>query len=148
MSMTVTEAKIELRRAYIIDRQIDSKMLEAMRLRSIAEKATATLSRDGAMMVRTGKGGFENAVLELDQLENEIISDIETLIRAKRGIAAVVKSVGGKDGVLLHYRYMSFLSFEEIAVKMSYTWRHTLRLHGEALKKAAEVMEKSGQVAS
>ncbi len=32
--MTVTEAKIELRRAYIIDRQIDSKMLEAMETRS------------------------------------------------------------------------------------------------------------------
>ena len=36
---------------------------------------------------------------------------------------------------LLTMRYVDGASWEEIAVEIGYTWRHTIRLHGEALKK-------------
>ena len=36
--------------------------------------------------------------------------------------------------VLLTLRYIDCLRFEEIACRMSYSWQHVLRLHGEALE--------------
>lgn len=139
--MTVAEAKEYLRRAYTIDRQIDAKMLEAARLRSIAEKVTAAMISDGAQHTGGGKGGFERAALELNQLENEVAQDIERLVRVKREIGSTIKKVGGKEAALLSYRYLSFLSFEEISVRMSCTYRHITRLHGAALKKVSDVLK-------
>lgn len=34
---------------------------------------------------------------------------------------------------ILHRRYIEGQTFELIAVEMNYSWRHTIRLHGEAL---------------
>ena len=36
---------------------------------------------------------------------------------------------------LLMMRYVDGASWEQIAVEIGYTWRHTIRLHGEALKR-------------
>lgn len=35
---------------------------------------------------------------------------------------------------LLQYRYLNFCTFEEIAVRMNYSWRHVHRIHAEALR--------------
>jgi len=40
--------------------------------------------------------------------------------------------------VLLTLRYIDCLRFEEIAVRMAYSWKHVLRLHGEALDAFAD----------
>lgn len=45
------------------------------------------------------------------------------------------------EKTLLMLRYISGLTFEQVAVEMGYSWRHTLRIHGQAL---AHFMEDSG----
>ena len=37
------------------------------------------------------------------------------------------------EKTLLMLRYISGLTFEQVAVEMGYSWRHTLRIHGQAL---------------
>lgn len=41
---------------------------------------------------------------------------------------------------LLTMRYVEGKSWETIAVDIGYTWRHTIRLHGEALKRMERVI--------
>ena len=41
---------------------------------------------------------------------------------------------------LLTMRYVDGASWEEIAVDIGYTWRHTIRLHGEALQRMEAVL--------
>ena len=42
---------------------------------------------------------------------------------------------------LLRYRYVDGMKWEDICVKMNYSWRQTHRLHGDALKKLSETTE-------
>ena len=42
---------------------------------------------------------------------------------------------------LLTHRYIDCLRFEEIAYRMNYSWKHVLRLHGEALDAFAKQYE-------
>lgn len=41
---------------------------------------------------------------------------------------------------ILSLRYVEGESWEQIAVDVGYTWRHTIRLHGDALKRMEEVL--------
>ena len=43
--------------------------------------------------------------------------------------------------MLLRYRYMDGLKWEEVCVRMNYSWRQTHRLHGEALRQLKEEPE-------
>lgn len=43
---------------------------------------------------------------------------------------------------VLHRRYIEGQTFELIAVEMHYSWRHTIRLHGEALLEVEKIIEK------
>lgn len=48
------------------------------------------------------------------------------------------------DGVLqqiLYDRYVERKSFEQIAVDIGYSWRHTIRLHGTALFRIQEIIK-------
>lgn len=57
---------------------------------------------------------------------------------------AIEKAIDALDPMarmLLRYRYISGLSWEEVCVKMNYSWRQTHRLHGEALNKLRELEE-------
>lgn len=42
---------------------------------------------------------------------------------------------------LLTMKYLSYATWEEIAVEINYTWRHTIRLHGEALKEMERILK-------
>lgn len=44
---------------------------------------------------------------------------------------------------VLHRRYIEGKKFENIAVEMSYSFRHTIRLHGEALLEVDKILKKS-----
>lgn len=48
-----------------------------------------------------------------------------------------------EDGILhdlLYRRYIKGESFERIAVEIGYSWRHTIRLHGDALQKVDAIL--------
>ena len=47
---------------------------------------------------------------------------------------------------LLIYRYIEGQSFEQIAVNIGYTWRHTTRLHGQALIEFQKVLNRKKYV--
>ena len=44
---------------------------------------------------------------------------------------------------LLRMRYIEGKTFELIAVEMGYSWRHTVRIHGEALQAVEKILKKS-----
>ena len=58
----------------------------------------------------------------------------------------VIDTIGHvKDPTLyriLSYRYIDGRPFEWIAVEINYTWRHTIRLHGDALQEVQTILDK------
>ena len=64
------------------------------------------------------------------------------LANTQAEIVSVIEQIpDGNCRRLLTCRYVEFLTWEQVAVKLHYSWRHTMRLHGEALRMAHDVIE-------
>lgn len=124
-------AKKFLSRPYWIDRRIERKQEEIDRLRARLTKATAQLSD----MPRGGSGGdWTDADVKVLEMEDAIHADILELCRVKREVFEMIDTVEDERyRTLLELRYRNYLTFEQIAVEMHYSWRQVMRLHAEAL---------------
>ena len=121
-----------LSQAYWLDKRIDRKAEEIARMRAKLEKSNSKLSD----MPRGGSGGdWTDADIRVMYEERRIHDEIIELCRIKREIAEAIEAVeDARYRTLLELRYRNYLSFEKIAVEMNYSWRHTLRIHDEALR--------------
>ena len=128
------DAKDFLQQAGCIELRIDTLLMESYRLRSLAERATRAFT--GEPSSRNGVSTrIEDAVLQLDLLEERIVAEIAELVRVKQEIRTVIHQVANpveKELLMLHY--IGRKSFEEIAEQMNYSWRHIRRLHQKALE--------------
>ena len=129
--MTIKEY---LSQAYRIDQRINSKLEQVVSLRDLSKKATATLS-DMPHSPNKNIHSMENIIVKIVDLEKEINQDIDQLVDLKREIVTTIKRIDNPVyQTLLELRYLSFKSWEQIAVEMGYSLQHVFRLHERALK--------------
>lgn len=125
-------AKEYLSQAYRLDQRIDSKIDQVASLNDLATKCTATLT---GMPRNPNRGGstMADAVCKIVDLQEEINRDIDRLVDLKREIVAVIKAVENPEyQVMLEKRYLSFQTWEQIAVDMNYSIQHIYRLREKA----------------
>ena len=111
---------------------------EIERWRSRAERMTAGYSKAPA----GGADGrsLENTMEHIDDLTRQLSDQRDRLVTLWREIGMAIDSVpDARLQELLRLRYIEGLSFEQIAVRLDYSWRQVIRLHGAALSKV--VME-------
>lgn len=133
-------AKEYLSQARYLDTRIDAKILQVDALNTLATSATATLT---GMPHNPNKATSKmaNIVDKIIDLQAEINHDIDTLVDLKREIKQYIEAVpSAEHKTILEQRYLCFLSWEQIAVKMSYSMQHTYRLHDEALQSITEIL--------
>lgn len=129
------EQKIRyLSRCRRLNERIDRLLEEQSRWRERALKITPTLSQ------APGGGGsgspIERPMDKVDELERKITQAIDELADIRKEIEDVLGQLEDeKLRRLMEYRYIDGLTWEQVAEKMHYSWRHTCRLHGEALAK-------------
>lgn len=85
-----------------------------------------------------GSGGSDLSAYaaKLDELLGDLKEQMEKRIQLRREIVKKIEDMDSEtEKAVLRYRYIHMLKWEEIAVKMHYTFRHVVRIHGEALKK-------------
>ena len=123
-----------LQQGYRIDQRINSKIAQVTGLHELATKATATLSdMPGNATPNTHR--MEDIIVKMVDLENEINSDIDSLMDLKAEMVSVIKNVRNPElQTLLELRYLCFKTWEQIAVEMNYGIENIYRLHREALK--------------
>jgi len=126
-------AKEYLSQAYRIDQRINSKLEQVRSLRSLAEKASSTLT-DMPNSSQRNVHRMEDVITKIVDLEAEINADLNRLIDTKREIVTMIKCVDSPESqTLLELRYLCFRTWEEISVELHYDIRHVHRLHGRAL---------------
>ena len=122
-----------LEQAIYLDQRINSKLTQVENLRGLASKVT-TVYGD------TPSGQHDNSRLEktiakIIDLENDIDSDIDRLVDLKKEITETINQIPDlRYRTILDMRYLSFRTWEQIAVALDHDIRHVYRLHGEALK--------------
>ena len=110
--------------------------------RRLADSITVTLTNDG------GSGGgykqsiVENAVCNIVDLENEIISEINNLVTIERNIREVIGFVtDNRFKAILEMRYLNGYSWHIIADRLYYGVDWVCRLHGAALEEIKRYYE-------
>lgn len=127
--MTVKEY---LREYENLNKEINALVSEKIRLRALAESIGSSLGGGGNP--NKGAAKFEKIIDKMDELETKINNKIDELILRREKINAAIEAVENTTlRSVLRYRYIDGYSFERIAVEMNYSWRHILRLHGDAL---------------
>lgn len=115
---------------------------EAMR-RTQAITAHLAELRSVCEQLRTEDGhrvALDKAVAELVDTEAKTAAEVDRLTVLEAEIVGAIDRVQEPYRTLLYERYINGLTFEKIAVRMNYSWRQTIRLHGQALQYAQDVI--------
>lgn len=125
--------KIKYLSRYIaLNRRVDRLLEEKAKWWSLCLKVTPSLSQAPG----GGESGspIERPMDKVLEIEEEINKEIDELQEVCRGIKTVLGQLEDDTlRLLMEYRYLDGLTFEEIAVKMHYSWRWVIKLHGKAL---------------
>lgn len=132
MSKKMT-AKEYLGQAYRLDQRIDSKIEQVSSLRTLATKATSTISDMPGSATRSTHR-MEDIIVKIIDLENEINADIDLLVTLKKEIPIVIDSVNNVDErLVLRYRYVHNFTWSKIGDELNADERTVRRWHNLAL---------------
>lgn len=129
--MTNAQKKKILNSYRAIDRQI--RELEARSVIIRDDYMLRSPSLDGMP-----KGSGSHDLADYIECIDESYKKIRELIKAKYAALDMIteeieKLPKESEKLLLRLRYIEGYTFERVAVEMSYSWRHTLRIHSDAL---------------
>lgn len=129
-----------LRRAVMLDLQIDAGFERIQQLRALAERRTTVYGRERVK----GSGSMDHrmdVVAKIVDAERELDEWIDRLIALRSEIQQTIARVpDGRMRMLLELRYLNGHAWELIAEKMGYSTRNIYNLHNAALKTIAPLI--------
>lgn len=129
-----------LEQAKYLDMRINSKIEQLSTLNDLATKCTVTLS-DMPRNPNKGTLNMEDTIVKIIDLQEEINRDIDQLVDLKREIMVVIKKISNVEyQTILENRYLSFMSWEQIAVEMKYSIQQIYRLRDRAHKVVEKIV--------
>lgn len=116
-----------------LNERIDRLLEEQSRWREMALKITPVLSQTPG----GGNGSpIERPMDKVLEIDEEINREIDELQTVRQEIRAALNQLEDESlKLLMEYRYIDGLTWEQIAVKMDISWRWSIKLHGKALGK-------------
>lgn len=131
--MTNQEKIAYLRQYRVNELAIERTQEELEKWRSRAEKCTA-----GVGASHSGCGGnlIQESVEHICEWENLLCRQVKKDIFTRKTIETAISHVSDKRmRLLLQYRYIDGMTWEQIAVRLHLDYRWILRLHGRALSR-------------
>jgi len=114
--------------------QSDQQELEDLRLLA-GSVPGIDYSKDKVQSSPSGDAGFTNIVMKIIELEAAINNDIERLLALKLEIRETINAVqDNEERLLLKYRYLNFMSWEDVCSYMQVSMRTAHRIHKSALE--------------
>lgn len=126
------EKKRYLMRCMAIEAEVRDLALQRQRWRELGESVTQAISdmpRSSGVGDKVGR-----AAAQIAAIDTLILDKLDELTREYDRIERCIEAV--EDETLrrvLRLRYLGRCTWEAIAVEMGFSYRHTVRLHGEAL---------------
>ena len=129
------QAKQYLKQAYRLNELINSDLEELAELKIFSKNISSpNLSGMPSSGTRNTDSAFSRAVDKIIDLENHINEEIVHLVDLKKEIRSVINElIDGDEKLLLKYRYINFLGWEDICEKMNVSIRTAHRIHATAL---------------
>lgn len=129
-----SEQKIEWLKSYrALDAKIESLTEDLQVWNARATKITATISQEPK--ASSSGDQLQRCVDKICELREEISQEVDKLRQRRQQIEAAIDALSEKSCQdILWYRYIEGMTFEEIAIKMDYSWRQVCRKHKKALE--------------
>lgn len=80
------------------------------------------------------KSKFEDLVIEMVELDEKLWERLKEHYARTEDIERAIQALPERERVLMRARYIEGKTFREIAADTSYSCRHTVRMHGKALR--------------
>ena len=123
-----------LRQAYRLDQKINSDIEEVARLREMAGNISSPVLGDKVQTSRNRDGLFVRNMEKILLLEEKINREIDALVDLKSQMRDVIAAVQDTDErMVLRYRYIHNLTWEQIGNELSADKSTIRRWHGSAL---------------
>lgn len=133
----VVRTENERKKAYL------RRYLEAKRMQEVLEREIDELRLDrmipgspaqDGMPHGSGGGDLSGYVARLDELDRKLRAQMYKKIQLRAEITEKIDAMENEtESLLLRLRYIHRLKWEEVAVKMDYSWKQIHRLHSKAL---------------
>lgn len=134
-------AKKYLQQGYYLNKQIDVKCEQIRKLQEMAQKVTTT-ANDCKVQASGSQSRMADTVNKMVDLERELVDTVNEYAAKRKEIAAVIQRVDNPNyRTLLEYRYLACMKWEEIAVRMHYSWQWVHKMHKVALREVQEAIE-------
>lgn len=114
----------------ILAEQVIEEEIRQLRL----DQMMPAINTDG-MPHGTEKTDLSSYAVKMDELLEELKEELERKIEIRREITRQIRKLPNETEItLMRLRYIHGLKWEEIALKMCYTYRYVTKLHGRALE--------------
>lgn len=122
-----------------LDKMIQNKLAEIYQLKTMA--CSVTVSNNGERVQSSGdKDRLGSVVAKIVDLENEVNSLVDSFTEKRKHIIQQIDSMDNLDYYqILSMRYVSRLTFEEIAKNTYWSIRKVFSVHGKALLEFEEL---------
>ena len=129
------KTKRYLKQAYRLNELIQCDQQELAELRVLSRSLSGTdYTKDRVQTSPSTDAGYTKIIHKMMVLEDTINTEIENMLSLKLEIRTVINAVqDNEQKLLLKYRYLNFLSWEEICDEMNVSMRTAHRIHVEAL---------------
>lgn len=131
-------AKDYLKRAYLLDKQINVEIQELESLKAMRGQVQGVFygERIGTNPNRNLEAPFVKTIEKIWEREQRLNEKIDRLVDLKTEInAAIDKLEDVEERLLLKYRYLKNESWEDIALDLNVSYRTVHRIHASALRK-------------
>lgn len=124
-----------LRQAYLLDKRIKADLGEVESLRELAASTSSPrLDIDKVQTSRMNEAPFVKALIKVMDLEAKINAEIMLFISLKEQILEVISKLESVDEqMVLRYRYLKSMTWEEIGKELHASRMTIIRWHGNAL---------------
>ena len=134
-------ASLFMSRAFRLEAQVQSKLQQIERLRSIASKVTSNTANEPVSHTRDVTE-MQDAVIRIMEEEEILKTRIKMLMDVKEQIRDVIEHVDDVTlQLILEKRYLLYESIKEIAADLGYTYRWTEKKHKKALQEADRIID-------
>ena len=135
--MTNQDKKAYLQKAYNLNKEIKSNREEIERLEEV--KVALKGIDYSKERVQTSRSSYDpqytRIVEKIHELEEDIKNEIESMLEVGKSARKNILALKNKEERLVcKYRYIMFLTWEQIAEKMHMSVRNVHRIHGRALQ--------------
>ncbi len=123
-----------LSQAYGLNEIINSNLRELEEIRALSTSIT-TLKTETKVKTSTISDITSNVVAKIVDYEREINKEIDKFIDIKKELRQIISIVEKpNERLLLRLRYLEFLTWEQVAEKMSYSLKQIYRIHIKAIE--------------